>query len=269
MVRALSVATLIALLLGFGTVVTVNGIALDERRNAIERYTFAAEAADAAEAAAQTTSDELALARDTATTLLADADAVIASGSGLLDAGALAPVGPAAEALRELLAVEPKSGETRPDGDPGTTAEYTASADELERWTRDREDLTGAQRERSDEIAAATEALRAALDAAVRTVTAQAAGFLGSVPLADAASRAAVDAAAAALIAALEKGDPVAGALTAYQASMTAARASQTAAEAAAASANSAPRTPIYATPPPMIIGFDCDDFGYCEPIYG
>jgi hypothetical protein len=271
MVRVLSVATLVAVLLSFGTVVTVNGVALQERRAAIERYTLAAEAAEAAEVAAQTADDELAAARDTATTLLADADAVIASGSGLLDAGALAGVGPAADALRELLAVEPQSGEARPGGDPSTTVEFTTSAGELERWAADRESLTDAQRERADEIVVATEALRVALATAVRTVTAQAAGFLGTVPLADAASRAAVDAAAAALIAALEKGDPVAGVLTAYQASMTAARASQTAAEeeAATESVNSARRPLNWVPPYPMIIGFDCDEYGSnCVPIY-
>lgn len=210
----------------------------EERRIATEAFDAAAESALDASTDAATAAQLLAEAREAAEPVLEDARAVAASAPGYFAPAVLDPLVAAVAALDEALAAEAPDGAAMPATErPQSVEELRASVDPLLEWADAEGERSAAVAALAAELAEATEGSSAALLALAETVGAEASTALGAAPLATPESRAAVEAARDALLAAIEDDESLAETAAAYASAVAALRASQQAAADAAAAA--------------------------------
>lgn len=237
--QKLLVAAVAAIVLVLGAAVPVlalNTQAWEERRIATEAFDAAADAAlDASEDAAAWTA-RLAEAREAAEPVLTDASAIATAAPGYFNAAVIDPLVAAVAALDKALAAEAPDGATMPRLEhPESLDGLRAGVEPLLAWADAEAERTFAVMGIATDVLDATVSAGDASRAVAETVGAEASGALGAAPLATPESRAAVEAARDAVVAAIEKtlGKPIAD----YATAVAALRASQQAAADAAAAA--------------------------------
>lgn len=254
---------LVVLLVGAAVpVLALNTQSWEERRIATEAFDAAADAAlDASDDAAVATA-AVAGAREAAEPVLEDARAVAAASPGYVNASVLDPLSTAVADLEAALATEAPDGLAMPGTErPESIEELRAGIGPLFDWTHGETERVVLVTGVAERLVGATGEARDALLALAETVGAEASAALGAAPLASAESRAAVEAARDAVLAAVEDGESLAKPIGDYTAAVAGLRASQQAAVDAAAAAEAAANsdggrdTPIVWSPilPPCV----------------
>lgn len=210
----------------------------EERRIATEAFDAAAGAAlDASEDASAATA-ALAEAREAAEPVLEDARAVAAASPGYVNTAVLDPLSTAVADLEAALAAEAPDGLAMPGTErPESLEELRAGVGPLFDWTHEETERAVLVTGVATRLLGATGEARDALLALAETVGAEASAALGVAPLASAESRAAVEAARDAVLAAVEDGESLAKPIADYAGAVAGLRASQQAAAEAAAAA--------------------------------
>lgn len=219
----------------------------EERRVATESFDAAAETALEASADSATATQRLESARESAEPVLEDARAVAASAPGYVNSAVLDPLVTAVADLEAALAVEAPDGLAMPETErPESVEELRAGVEPLTEWADAETERAAGVLHVADDLSAATQQAQDAVLTLAETVEAEASGALGAAPLATPESRAAVEAARDAVLAAIEDGGDLATPVADYAAAVAAVRASQQAAEAAAAAEAANSSTPRF-----------------------
>ncbi|MGX5680829.1 hypothetical protein [Schumannella luteola] len=238
--QKLLVAAIAAVVLVLGAAVPALAIqtqSWEERRIATEAFDAAAETALEASADSATATQLLDDARESAEPVLEDARAVAASAPGYFNSSVLDPLVTAVADLEATVAVEAPDGLAMPETErPESVEELRAGVEPLSEWTDAETERAAGVTQVASDLSEATEHAQDALLALAETVEAEASGALAAAPLATPESRAAVEAARDAVVAAIEDG-PLSDAVAAYAGAVAALRSSQQAAADAAAAA--------------------------------
>lgn len=271
--QKLLVAAVVAMVLLVGAAVpalALNTQSWEERRIATEAFDAAAGAALDASSDAAVATGSLAEARDAAEPVLEDARAVAAASPGYVNASVLDPLSTAVADLEAALATEAPDGLAMPETErPESIEELRAAVGPLFDWTHGETERAVLVTGVATRLLGATGEARDAVLALAETVEAEASAALGAAPLASAESRAAVEAARDAVLAAVEAGESLAKPIGDYAGAVAGLRASQQAAVDAAAAAEASSGGPT----PEIDFGLIQELLGYgpgdCVPIPG